>query len=57
MQAERSEASAELDFLDQQNLILNLENKTLKQRLDSLQQEQLIKCCKSLIILLTICVG
>lgn len=44
LQAERSEASAELDFLDQQNLILNLENKTLKQRLDSLQQEQLIKC-------------
>ncbi|KAJ0972123.1 hypothetical protein J5N97_020082 [Dioscorea zingiberensis] len=44
LQAKRSEVSAELEFLDQQNLILNLENKTLKQRLDSLQQEQLIKC-------------
>lgn len=37
------EVSAELDFLDQQNLILNLENKALKQRLDSLAQEHLIK--------------
>ncbi|PKA66763.1 Uncharacterized protein AXF42_Ash003418 [Apostasia shenzhenica] len=30
-------------FLNQQNLILNLENKALTQRLDSLAQEQLIK--------------
>ncbi|KAG1370029.1 hypothetical protein COCNU_15G003950 [Cocos nucifera] len=44
--AEGMEVSAELEFLDKQNLILNLENKTLKQRLDSLAQEHLIKCRK-----------
>ncbi|CAH9058666.1 unnamed protein product [Cuscuta europaea] len=43
LQAEGSEASAELEFLNQQNLIMNMENKALKQRLDSLAQEQLIK--------------
>ncbi|XP_042503423.1 uncharacterized protein At4g06598-like [Macadamia integrifolia] len=43
LQAEGSEASAELEFLDQQNLILNMENKALKQRLENLAQEQLIK--------------
>ncbi|XP_068652142.1 uncharacterized protein At4g06598-like [Aristolochia californica] len=43
LQAEGSEAAAELEFLDQQNLILSMENKALKQRLDSLAQEQLIK--------------
>ncbi|XP_010912636.1 uncharacterized protein At4g06598 [Elaeis guineensis] len=43
LQAEGMEVSAELEFLDQQNLILNLENKALKQRLDSLAQEHLIK--------------
>ena len=37
------EVSAELEFIDQQNLILNMENQTLKQRLDSLAQEHLIK--------------
>lgn len=42
-QAEGSEIAAEIGFLDQQNLILNMENKALKQRLDSLAQEQLIK--------------
>ncbi|KAL5993084.1 hypothetical protein ACLOJK_014004 [Asimina triloba] len=41
--AEGSEVLSELKFLDQQNLILNMENKALKQRLDSLAQEQLIK--------------
>ncbi|URE29622.1 bZIP transcription factor domain containing protein [Musa troglodytarum] len=41
--AEGLEVFAELEFLDQQNLILNLENKALKQRLDSLAQEKLIK--------------
>ncbi|MBA0717007.1 hypothetical protein Golax_004856 [Gossypium laxum] len=41
--AEGSEVSAELEFLNQQNLILNMENKALKQRLESLAQEQLIK--------------
>lgn len=44
LQAEHMEVSAELEFLDQQNLILNLENKALKQRLDSLAQEHLVKC-------------
>ncbi|PHT97195.1 hypothetical protein BC332_33879 [Capsicum chinense] len=39
----RSEVSAELEFLNQQNLILSMENKALKQRLESLAQEQLIK--------------
>ncbi|KAK7359105.1 hypothetical protein VNO77_01051 [Canavalia gladiata] len=43
LQAEGSEASAELEFLNQQNLILSMENKALKQRLESLAQEQLIK--------------
>lgn len=46
LQAEGSEVSAELEFLNQQNLILNMENKTLKQRLESLAQEHLIKHCK-----------
>ncbi|KAG8368815.1 hypothetical protein BUALT_Bualt15G0086000 [Buddleja alternifolia] len=46
MQAEGSEVSAELEFLNQQNLILSMENKALKQRLDNLAQEQLIKYCK-----------
>ncbi|THF94471.1 hypothetical protein TEA_009479 [Camellia sinensis var. sinensis] len=44
--AEGSEFSAELEFLNQQNLILTMENKALKQRLESLAQEQLIKYCK-----------
>ncbi|WOK97378.1 hypothetical protein Cni_G06086 [Canna indica] len=43
LQAEGSEISAELEFLDRQNLILSLENRSLKQRLDNLSQEQLIK--------------
>ncbi|XP_075074251.1 uncharacterized protein At4g06598-like [Nicotiana tabacum] len=43
LQAESSEVSAELEFLNQQNLILSMENKALKQRLESLAQEQLIK--------------
>ncbi|XP_019444131.1 PREDICTED: uncharacterized protein At4g06598-like isoform X2 [Lupinus angustifolius] len=43
LQAEGSEVSAELEFLNQQNLILSMENKALKQRLESLAQEQLIK--------------
>jgi len=41
-QVEGSEVSAELEFLNQQNLILSMENKALKQRLESLAQEQLI---------------
>lgn len=43
LQANGSEVSAELEFLSQQNLILGMENKALKQRLESLSQEQLIK--------------
>lgn len=43
LQAEGSEISADLDFRNQQNLILTMENKALKQRLESLAQEQLIK--------------
>ncbi|XP_073144953.1 uncharacterized protein At4g06598 [Henckelia pumila] len=43
LQAEGSGVSAELEFLNQQNLILSMENKALKQRLDSLAQEQYIK--------------
>ncbi|KAJ0010248.1 hypothetical protein Pint_33259 [Pistacia integerrima] len=44
LQAEGTEFSAELEFLNQQNLLLSMENKALKQRLDNLTQEQLIKC-------------
>lgn len=43
LQAEGCEVSAELEFLNQQNLILSMENKALKQRLENLAQEQLIK--------------
>ncbi|KAK2966072.1 hypothetical protein RJ640_025568 [Escallonia rubra] len=42
-EAEGSEVSAELEFLNQQNIILSMENKTLKQRLESLAEEKLIK--------------
>ncbi|XP_031380936.1 uncharacterized protein At4g06598 isoform X1 [Punica granatum] len=44
LQAEGSEVTAELKFLNQQNLILSMENKALKHRLESLAQEQMIKC-------------
>lgn len=50
LQAEGTEVSAELEFLNQQNLILNMENKALKQRLESLAQEHLIKYCKYLLL-------
>jgi hypothetical protein len=46
MQSEGVEVSAEMEFLTQQNIMLDLENKALKQRLESLTQEQLIKRCK-----------
>jgi regulator of replication initiation timing len=45
LQAEGMEVSAEMEFLSQQNIMLDLENKALKQRLESLNQEQLIKRC------------
>ncbi|KAK8624987.1 hypothetical protein V6N13_089871 [Hibiscus sabdariffa] len=41
--AEGSEVSSELEFLNQRNLILSMENKALTQRLESLAQEQAIK--------------
>lgn len=44
LQVEGSEFSAEVEFLNQRHLILNMENNALKQRLESLAQEQLIKC-------------
>ncbi|KAM7470341.1 hypothetical protein LguiA_008524 [Lonicera macranthoides] len=43
LQAKGSGVSAELEFLNQQSLILSMENKALKKRLDSLAQEQHIK--------------
>ncbi|XP_062197497.1 uncharacterized protein At4g06598-like [Phragmites australis] len=43
LQSEGIEVSAELEFLTQQNIMLDLENKALKQRLESIGQEQLIK--------------
>ncbi|GAA0154835.1 basic leucine zipper transcription factor [Lithospermum erythrorhizon] len=43
LQSEGSDATAELEFLNQRVLILNMENKALKQRLESLAREQLIK--------------
>ncbi|KAF5199903.1 Basic-leucine zipper (BZIP) transcription factor family protein [Thalictrum thalictroides] len=43
LQTEGTEVTAEIEFLDQQNLILNMQNKALKQRLDSLSQEHVIK--------------
>lgn len=48
LQLEGSEISAEIVFLNQQNLILSMEKKALKQRLESLSQEQLIKYSKLL---------
>ncbi|WOL18778.1 hypothetical protein Cni_G27575 [Canna indica] len=44
LQAEGLEFKAQLQFLDQQNLLLSLENKTLKQRLDCLVHDHLLKC-------------
>jgi regulator of replication initiation timing len=46
LQSEGIDVSAEMEFLSQQNIMLDLENKALKQRLESLAQEQLIKRCK-----------
>ncbi|KAG5229301.1 hypothetical protein OIU78_010729 [Salix suchowensis] len=44
LQAEGSEVSAELEFVNQQKLILSMENNALKQRFENLANEQLIKC-------------
>eukprot|EP01018_Ginkgo_biloba_P018353 Gb_34968 [translate_table: standard] len=43
LQAEESEVSAEVSFLNQQLLILTLENKALKQRIAGLAQETMFK--------------
>lgn len=43
LQAEGAEVTAELQFLNDQNIMLSLENETLKQRLQSLAQEHYIK--------------
>lgn len=43
LQAEESEVSAEVAFLNQQRIILTLENQALKQRITGLAQEKLIK--------------
>lgn len=43
LEAESSDVSGELKFLNQRSLILTMENKALKQRLENLAQEQLIK--------------
>lgn len=43
LQTQGIEVSAEMDFLGQQNIMLDLENKSLKQRLESLSQEHVIK--------------
>ncbi|KAF3445447.1 hypothetical protein FNV43_RR10623 [Rhamnella rubrinervis] len=42
--AKGSQASAELEFLDQHYLILGMENRALKYQLDCLMHEQFIKC-------------
>ncbi|KAI3909221.1 hypothetical protein MKX01_004406 [Papaver californicum] len=39
LQAEGSEVAAEIEFLDQQGLLLNMKNKALKHRLDGLAQD------------------
>lgn len=49
-QVEGYGVSAELEFLDQQNLILGMENMALKQRLESLSQEQFLKYGKFLVL-------
>ncbi|XP_020532209.1 uncharacterized protein At4g06598 isoform X1 [Amborella trichopoda] len=43
LQAEESEMSAEISFLNQQLIILSLENKALKQRLNSVAHEKRLK--------------
>ncbi|KAL6525249.1 hypothetical protein OROMI_030842 [Orobanche minor] len=43
LKAEGSEVGAELEFLEQQNIILTMENRALRQRLESVSQEQIIK--------------
>lgn len=51
-QAEGGGVSAELEFIEQQNMILTMENRALRQRLESISQEQMIKQCQHLYCLL-----
>lgn len=48
MQAEGGGVSADLEFIEQQNMILTMENRALRQRLESISQEQMIKQCRNL---------
>lgn len=43
LKAEGVGVSAELEFMEQQNMILTMENRALRQRLESISQEQMIK--------------
>ncbi|XP_051139527.1 uncharacterized protein At4g06598-like [Andrographis paniculata] len=43
LKVEGTGISAELEFLEQQNMILTMENRALRQRLESVSQEQIIK--------------
>lgn len=43
LKAEGAGVSAELEFIEQQNMILTMENRALRQRLESISQEQMIK--------------
>ncbi|KAH6765470.1 Basic-leucine zipper transcription factor family protein [Perilla frutescens var. hirtella] len=43
LKAEGVGVSAELEFMEQQNMILTMENRALRQRLENISQEQMIK--------------
>ncbi|KAG6431981.1 hypothetical protein SASPL_103553 [Salvia splendens] len=43
LKAEGAGVSAELEFMEQQNMLLTMENQALRQRLESISQEQMIK--------------
>ena len=43
LKAEGAGVSAELEFIEQQNIILTMENRALRQRLENISQEQMIK--------------
>ncbi|KAG6435275.1 hypothetical protein SASPL_100145 [Salvia splendens] len=48
LKAEGAGVSAELEFMEQQNMLLTMENQALRQRLESISQEQMIKQCDHL---------
>ncbi|XP_047979995.1 basic leucine zipper 6-like [Salvia hispanica] len=43
LKAEGAGVSADLEFMEQQNMLLTMENQALRQRLESISQEQMIK--------------